>query len=202
MRRGRWRESEHWNDWYWGMDWRDGWEWRKRHEVKDGDRDNRWGWIGWDRGSERLRDVSVTADCADIDPSLALCPQETESQRETRGLRHTQRDCEVIAERRRKERQKERKRSDCLSPLVSSVVFYRAHCTVCTDSGGGQHTHTHPLGWLHFTLLVNSRSRLYRPCVRCHYSWHWVYKYLHPCIWIHVVNVCGLIVCNIIELFH
>lgn len=47
---------------------------KERHEVKDGDRDNRWGWIGWDGGGERLRDVSVTADCADIDPSLVLSP--------------------------------------------------------------------------------------------------------------------------------
>lgn len=66
-------------------------EWQRGHEDKDGDRDNRWGWIGWDRGSERLRDVSVTADCADIDPSLVLCPQETGSQRETRGCWDTER---------------------------------------------------------------------------------------------------------------
>lgn len=36
------------------------------------------------RGRERLRDVSVTADCADIDPSLVPSPQETERNTRTR----------------------------------------------------------------------------------------------------------------------
>lgn len=40
---------------------------------------------------ERLRDVSVTADCADIDPSLVSSLQETGSQRETPGLGDTER---------------------------------------------------------------------------------------------------------------
>lgn len=91
MRRGRWRESEHRNDWEIEQrSWRDESDGRReRHEAKDGDTDNRWGWIGRDRGRERLRDVSVTADCADIDPSLVTLPagdRERDSQRETRGL--------------------------------------------------------------------------------------------------------------------
>lgn len=39
----------------------------------------------------RLRDVSVTADCADIDPSLVLSLQETGSQRGAGGSGDTER---------------------------------------------------------------------------------------------------------------
>lgn len=45
--------------------------------------DNRRGRVGSDGGGEQLRNVSVTAHCyTDIDPSLVLCLQETESERE------------------------------------------------------------------------------------------------------------------------
>lgn len=80
-----------------------------------------------------MRDVSVTADCADIDPSLVPSLPETLRVREKHEDSDIQRDCEAIAEQKRwKERQKEKRRGDCLSPLVSSDVFFRAHCTVCT----------------------------------------------------------------------
>ncbi len=45
-----------------------------------------------------MRDVSVTADCADIDPSLVLSPQETERVREKHEDSDIQRDCEAFTE--------------------------------------------------------------------------------------------------------
>lgn len=128
---GRWRESEYWNKW--GGKWRVRWEWSEELDGNDRegmrikmamDGDSRWGWMRWDRSNERLRDVSVTAHCADIDPSLVHCLQETESERNTRTDTPKRLWGDHWAN---TAGEKDRKTSDCLSPLFTSELW-----TVCT----------------------------------------------------------------------
>lgn len=99
-----------------------------------------------------MRNVSVTAHCyTDIDPSLVLCLEETESERERnpRSDAHTPRG----DRRATKDGKKDGTRSDCLSPLVSSDIFNRGTSTLCyCRLSSHTHTHTYPYTWMNINF--------------------------------------------------
>lgn len=90
--------------------------------------DSRRGWVRSDGGGEQLRNVSITAHCyTDIDPSLVLCLEETESESERNPSSHTHH--EVIAEQLKMEGRSEREVTACLLSLQQmSLTEAPAHC--------------------------------------------------------------------------